>query len=135
MGINKYPTEIKGTKDKGLTKLEELAALAPKEIPAWFDYFLEEPPMPKPPEGADRLPWNLQDLGRSWLQNPEVEINLNVMDKNDRAPFQSFCDEWREYFALRELAQQNFQMARYLLWRVTYASMILHTLNVRTSLS
>jgi len=126
-GMEKHPSELMGVKIRGLSKLEELAANAPDKIPDWFDYFLEKPPMPEQPPGTDSLPENLRGVATQWLQRPEAHVLLH--DDGDREILKAFQEKWMEHFVEEEMAQSHYDLCRYFLWRVTYARMMLHSLN------
>jgi hypothetical protein len=123
-------TSLKNANVIGATKLERLAASAPKEIPDWFDAFVSQPAMPKQPD-VQSLPPYLRKAARLWMENPAAEplIDVNRLEDSDKESFKKFQSAWQKYFDEEQKAFGYISMVRYFQWRIFFARQLLHHVN------
>jgi hypothetical protein len=111
-----------------LTKLDFFAALAPKQIPDWFNFFVSQPPMPKVPADETSLSENIRSAAREWLRDSDswdIE-DYPYLTEGDRKSLEVFQQKWVKYMRDTQEAQIHFQMLKELQWPWFWARQMVH---------
>lgn len=98
-----------------LTKREALAALAPQDVPDWFEYKSELKPE-KPMEWAEVSDPEHREILRSWHFDP-------CYDLPDYLKW--YQEKWERYWEERKNHKNIIVSERYFAWRRYFADQIL----------